>query len=83
MGGHVDPHHTKIASQSNGQGSIIFFLFDDTQKKERHGCIHRRTYQAPTNQPTMSFLKSTGKAFGDIIPGLGRFTFDPTVGTIL
>ena len=31
----------------------------------------------------MSFLKKTGKAFADIIPGLGHFTFDPTVGKVL
>jgi hypothetical protein len=31
----------------------------------------------------MSFLKKTGKALADVIPGLGHFTFDPTAGKIL
>jgi len=30
----------------------------------------------------MSFMKKTGKAFADIIPGLGHFVFDDSVGTI-
>ena len=30
----------------------------------------------------MSFIKKTGKAMADVIPGLGKFTFDPTIGTI-
>jgi nucleoside-diphosphate-sugar epimerase len=30
----------------------------------------------------MSFLKQTGKAMADVIPGLGRFTFDDDAGTI-
>ena len=30
----------------------------------------------------MSFLKNTGKALADVIPGLGKFTFDPTLGKI-
>lgn len=30
----------------------------------------------------MSFLKSSGKAIADVIPGLGRFTFDPEIGTV-
>lgn len=30
----------------------------------------------------MSFLKKTGKALADVIPGLGHFTFDPTAGKI-
>jgi uncharacterized protein YbjT (DUF2867 family) len=29
-----------------------------------------------------SFLKSTGKAFADVIPGLGKFTFDGDMGKI-
>jgi nucleoside-diphosphate-sugar epimerase len=30
----------------------------------------------------MSFLKSTGKAMADVIPGLGRLTFDNDLGKI-
>lgn len=30
----------------------------------------------------MSFIKKGGKVLGDIIPGLGHFTFDASVGTI-
>ena len=30
----------------------------------------------------MSFLKSTGKNLADIIPGLGKFTFDDNLGKI-
>jgi hypothetical protein len=30
----------------------------------------------------MSFMKSTGKALADIIPGLGKFTFDDSPGKI-
>jgi hypothetical protein len=30
----------------------------------------------------MSFMKSTGKVLSDIIPGLGKFTFDDTPGKI-
>lgn len=30
----------------------------------------------------MSFMKNTGKAFADVIPGLGKFTFDKRVGKI-
>jgi uncharacterized protein YbjT (DUF2867 family) len=30
----------------------------------------------------MSFLKKTGKALADVIPGLGNFTFDEDLGTV-
>jgi uncharacterized protein YbjT (DUF2867 family) len=30
----------------------------------------------------MSFLKKTGKVLADVIPGLGKFTFDPDLGTV-
>jgi hypothetical protein len=30
----------------------------------------------------MSFVKKTGKALADVIPGLGKFTFDPSLGSI-
>ena len=30
----------------------------------------------------MSFIKRGGKALADIIPGLGKFTFDEDLGTI-
>lgn len=30
----------------------------------------------------MSLIKKTGKALGDVIPGLGKFTFDPNLGTV-
>jgi NAD(P)H dehydrogenase (quinone) len=30
----------------------------------------------------MSLLKKTGKALADVIPGLGKFTFDPSLGSI-
>jgi NAD(P)H dehydrogenase (quinone) len=30
----------------------------------------------------MSLIKKTGKALADVIPGLGKFTFDPTLGSI-
>jgi NAD(P)H dehydrogenase (quinone) len=30
----------------------------------------------------MSFLKKSGKALADVIPGLGRLTFDPEIGTV-
>lgn len=29
-----------------------------------------------------SFLKSTGKAIADVVPGLGKFTFDNEMGKI-
>jgi nucleoside-diphosphate-sugar epimerase len=30
----------------------------------------------------MSFMKNTGKALADVIPGLGKFTFDDSPGKI-
>jgi uncharacterized protein YbjT (DUF2867 family) len=30
----------------------------------------------------MSFIKKSGKALADVIPGLARFTFDPEIGTV-
>ena len=30
----------------------------------------------------MSFLKAGGKALADVVPGLGHFTFDPSIGTV-
>jgi|UniRef100_A0A8J9SAC1 NAD(P)H dehydrogenase (quinone) len=30
----------------------------------------------------MSFMKKTGKALADVIPGLGKFTFDSDLGTV-
>ena len=30
----------------------------------------------------MSFMKATGKALADVIPGLGKFTYDTKVGTV-
>jgi len=30
----------------------------------------------------MSFLKKSGKVLADVIPGLGRFTFDSDLGTV-
>ena len=30
----------------------------------------------------MSLLKTTGKALADVIPGLGKFTYDADIGTV-
>ncbi len=30
----------------------------------------------------MSFMKKTGKALADVIPGLGKFTYDSSVGKV-
>ena len=54
-------------------------------KASKHCLIKRVTVQNATNAPNnnMSFLKKIGKASADIIPGLGHFVFDPTVGKVL
>lgn len=43
-------------------------------------CAHNN--HKSNNNSNMPFFKNTGKALADVIPGLGKFTFDPTLGTI-
>jgi len=42
---------------------------------------HRSNFFLVSNRSTES-VSQTGKALGDIIPGLGKFTFDPELGTV-
>jgi hypothetical protein len=61
---------------------LIYFFFD--RKKSKRFLPHQDTQQQQSKQShiKMSFMKKTGKALADVIPGLGHFTYDATVGKV-